>query len=273
MSAQKEKPTKAPLFGEFGGRAGHGQDNLVYNFNLPPYAREMAESGKWVVKVSHEGSEKHREIRNRSSDPTTAAIRGTVYKLHKYEILKHFLGDHIPRSMFLTASVTQENKERPVELTLQQKLPKFYLNTLTPEQQADPRLRDNVVDLMDKLKYMYSVVGEVNSRTSHGIDLDTKLDLGGLSDYVRGESIDHIFQADDAAKTIRKNTSKNIMVDPDTMQVYCVDFDQGEWEPGMSDAFNMVFEIDKIRQNNIRMVSPDLAHVAARGYLDPPLAS
>jgi hypothetical protein len=87
---------------------------------------------------------------------------------------------------------------------------------------------------------MYRILGEVNARTAQGINLDGKLDLGGVSDYVLSEELDnglrHEFTDEDVEHIVNTNKSPNLLVDPDTLQLYCIDFDQGQWYPGMDEA-------------------------------------
>jgi hypothetical protein len=236
------------IHADAGRRIGKGQDNAVYELRLPPAAEKLAALGDWVVKLSHKEHVQTRKSQNRSTNPTEAAILGTLYKRNKYDILKHFLGDHIPESMFLPTTILEGSFERPAEVTIQKRLPQFTLNMLTPEQQQDPRLHGNVQDLLKRLAYMYSVIGEANGRSHSSVNLDAKLDLGGISDFVKSDSLDRRFTVRDIDKTIHKIDSPNVLVDPESMQVYCIDFDQGEWAQGMDEAKALAFSIDAQRK-------------------------
>ncbi|HLZ14590.1 MAG TPA: hypothetical protein VKQ34_01210 [Candidatus Saccharimonadales bacterium] len=180
----------------------------------------------------------------RHDDPREAAWRGVQYKKNKYEILRHFLGEHIPESAFIFTEAQQGSGRRYVEMTLQKELPRISLHQLTAEQRNDPRLKANMTDLVQRMQYMYRVLGEVNARTASDINLDAKLDLGGISDFVRSERLDHVFSEQELETILDSNTSPNLLVNPDNMQVYCIDFDQGQWVEGMSDAKRLAFEID-----------------------------
>jgi hypothetical protein len=170
-------------------------------------------------------------------------MSGLLYKKNKYEILKRFLGDFVPTTSFVLGNVVEGRDARYAEYTVQDEVPRVSLSDLTPEQRNSPILENQVVDLMDRLKRMYEVLGQANARTSHGVSLDGKLDLGGVSDYVKAEDFDHDFNGDDARAVIDSNSSPNLLVNPDTMQLYCIDFDQGQWREGMDEAKALVFEI------------------------------
>ncbi|MDQ5971992.1 MAG: hypothetical protein QG553_151 [Patescibacteria group bacterium] len=263
---QRRRPQVSGLHAESGNIVGRGQDNLVHGLKLPPEARLLAESGDWVVKISHKTPNQRRQERWSIHQADEAVVRGTHYKKNKYEILTHFLGDYIPESMFLASTVEENGVSRPAEIIVQKRVPNVRFMDLNPDQQRDPRLLHNVRGLFNGLKYMYSVIGEVNSRTSDGVNLDGKLDLGGISDFVKGESVDYKFTDQDAEKTTTTSKTKNILVDPETMDIYCIDFDQGDWMPGMDEAKEMIFEIDAQRQDR----ADHAAQVALRGYMSPP---
>jgi hypothetical protein len=91
---------------------------------------------------------------------------------------------------------------------------------------------------------MFRVLGETNARVAQPSQLDAKLDLGGISDAVRGEELDHVFSAPEVETLIGANKSPNLLVNPDTLQLYCIDFDQGQWNEGMSYAKELAYGID-----------------------------
>lgn len=265
---QKPPTNVRAMNAEVGRRLGHGQDNMVNNLilhddarlpsfvDMPPGVREMRESGDWVVKVSHRASSAKKR-RDATLSPAAAAESGTAYKKNKYDILKHFLGDFVPDSMFFVSTVQEPNgKLRPAEITVQRKVPNTRLDQLNAEKQSSPILHSNLLTLMKRLQYMYSVIGEVNARTSGGINLDAKLDLGGVSDFVQSHALDYEFTPEDAAVTAVKIGSPNLLVDPDTLDVYCIDYDQGDWTDGMDQAKSFAYEIDTHRK------AKDLAQVA-----------
>ncbi|MDQ3094262.1 MAG: hypothetical protein M3Q70_03760 [bacterium] len=252
MSSRTHRPEIDALNAETGRRLGHGQDNLVHALELPDYAQTLLNRGDWVLKVSHKniGAEHKRDW---SQDPVESAISGTRYKKEKYEVLKHFLGNFIPESLFLVAGVgTQAGGQRPAEVTIQRRVPQYTISDLHESQKDDPRLSQNILELMTRLQYMYSVVGEANGRSANRASIDVKLDLGGVSDFVRSKPLSSKFEINDAAKTVRKNNSPNLLVDPESMQLYCIDFDQGDWNPGMSGTKETVFAIDSHRHTLAR---------------------
>ena len=240
------KPRVNSLTMESGNRLGVGQDNLVNEALLPPYAHGLAETGEWVVKVSHK-SPNAKDKRNWSLPSKEAAVTGTQYKQKKYELLKHFLGDFVPDSIFLVSDVETNGVRRPAEVTLQRRVPNHTIDSLSEEQKTDPRLQQNLMSLFGKLRYMYSVIGEANGRASQGASIDGKLDLGGVSDFARSRSIDQDFTEQDVVRAAHKISSPNLLVDPETMSLYCIDYDQGDWNSGMESTQNLAFEIDANR--------------------------
>lgn len=245
--AHKSKPSNAtlPFSLELGERVGSGQDNRVFRLVRSHEKPHLRPPSGFVLKVNHDNAADHRI---RYADERKAAESGLLYKKNKYQILKYFLGDFVPNSSFVLATVTEGSKQRPGELTVQSEVPRISLNQLSEAQRNNPHLKEQMVELMQRLKAMYKILGEVNARTSNGVSLDGKLDLGGVSDYVRAEDIDHQFDEYDAQHIIDSNSSPNLLVDPETLQLYCIDFDQGQWHPGMDEAKAFVFEIAEREQ-------------------------
>jgi len=258
---QRHRPVIETLQAETGRSLGHGQDNLVHELVLPEYAAALSSNPAWVVKVSHR-AQSNAKKRNPLLSQKEAAISGTMYKKNKYHILKHFLGDTIPDSEFITGNVTQGDKTRPAEITFQKRVPQVQFNHLTEKQKSDPRLSTNVLALMEKLRYMYSVMGEANAMSGQGAAIDAKLDLGGVSDFVHSKDSDYEFTLQDAARTPYKNTSPNILVDPETLNIFCIDYDQGDWNPAMTSTMENAFGIDERRRA--------LGVTALGGYVAPP---
>lgn len=252
---QKIPPTVLAMNADTGNRVGHGQDNLVHELVLPEFAEQLTATGDWVVKVSHQ-SKAAEHKRDWDIDPTEAAISGTKYKANKYEILKHFLGDYVPESSFFVSDVQEPNgKVRPAEITIQKRVPNFTMDDLTEDQKNDPVLHKNITNLMDRLQYMYSILGEVNARTADSVVLDAKLDLGGISDFVRAQDFGHHFTEEEAAKTAHRKGSPNLLVDPESLDIYTIDYDQGDWREGMAEARDFAFELDEKRTTRAREVA------------------
>lgn len=265
MPKRSTKPKLPPLTKVAGEYVDSGQDNTVYRLAEPSDVPHLRAPTGYVVKINHPLKEGAKIIRRRDTDERQAAELGVQYKKNKYEILKRFLGKYIPDSYFLLGDVQEYSGLRPAEYTIQKEVPRFSLNDLTEDQKADPRLIANVKDLMGRMKYMYGVIGQTNARMAHDINLDAKLDLGGISDYVRAETIDHVFDGNDARHIIDSNTSPNLLVDPDTMDLYCVDFDQGQWLEGMDEAKAVAFEIADRYETTARK----LGSLAIDAYFSP----
>ena len=213
------KPTADSSHSPFGPEAfsseklGAGQDNIVRTFTAP-------ELGGLVVKISQQKGE--------GIGTSQEAFESTLYKKKKYEILKSFLGDYIPESHFLVGSKLEGRRDPqlvPKSYTVQQRVPNFRLDQLTPEQRHDPALLRQMYVLLRKLNNMYRAIDKVNEITGNSA-LDGKLDLGGISKVARmpqGPGFD-------AARVVEDfQSSPNLLVDPDTLRLYCIDFDDGVW--------------------------------------------
>lgn len=265
--ALKFKPKKLPLGPEVGVRLGSGQDNVVYDLVEPADKPHLRVPTGWVVKLNHEHTLASKQIRGRDPDPRIAAEQGILYKKNKYDILKYFLGPYIPESAFVLTTEGPPGRQRYVEMTLQQRVPKYSLSDLSPEQKDDPRLLAHVRDLVTRMQVMYQVLGEVNARMGHGVGLDAKLDLGGVSDAVRVEDFDHSFEDREIRNIINTNSSPNLLVDPETMGLYCIDFDQGQWTEGMDAAKAAVFRVAEKKRFQSRL-APDIGRTST-GFIAP----
>lgn len=237
--ANKSKPSleRMPFRTELGPKFGVGQDNVVFQMVHSAEKPHLRQPSGSVLKINHNNAAEHRI---RLADDRKAAEAGIRYKKNKYDLLRAFLGDFIPKTSFVLGEVVEGKQPRYAEYTIQQEVPRTSLHQLTEQQRNDPRLRENMKDLLFGLQRMYRIMGEVNARTAQGITLDGKLDLGGVSKYVLSEDLDdglrHRFSEEDVVNVIETNRSPNLLVDPESMQLYCIDFDQGQWYPGMDDA-------------------------------------
>jgi hypothetical protein len=225
-TGKRLKPTAnsamSPFAHDFGEIIGNGQDNTVRRF-----VGEAA--GHLVVKIGKQKGE---------AEPTNeAAFNSTLYKKKKYEILKTFLGDFVPKSSFLVGHKTEgvrDPKDVPKSYTVQDYVPQYKINELTPEQQRDPRLLRQMYVLLLKLRNMYSALDEVNAIIGESNnELDGKLDLGGISKQARKSvSGSGATRGFDAAEVVQNfGGSPNLLVNPETMQLSCIDFDDGVWTP------------------------------------------
>lgn len=211
---------------------GSGKDNIV---------RVMPSHPEAVVKIPVFADDK---------DTIEGTMNQLRYKQRKYNILRRFLGDFVPESIFVLGKKNErvQNPERTVGYTIQQRVPDIRLSDLDQVQRRDPRLVSNTADFLSRLRSMYLALGEVNARTGDDVNpLDGKLDLGGASDLVR-HSIERDFDPAEVQALLTDETdflsSPNICVDPETMQIWCVDFDKGEWDDGKELAYDYIMAKD-----------------------------
>ena len=212
------KPTvnsaRSPFRDNFGEKVGAGQDNIVRAFEAPA-------AGHLVVKISQQKGE--------VSPSTERAKTSALYKKKKYEILKMFLGDFIPESAFVIGEKTDGLRDPiavPKSYTVQKRVPNVKIEELPIEARRDPRLLHQMYMLVLKLQNMYETIDELHDAIGVS-ELDGKLDLGGISKFAKNEYDPRNFDAGEVVN--RFKSSANLLVDPDTMKLYCVDFDDGEW--------------------------------------------
>ena len=241
----------SPFRTKFGEQVGIGGNNIVRAAE-PENRKPAVEAGKLVIKVSHRPKERLQiELKPKPAEPGTktahevrkankervlspvneAVFQGTLYKKKKYEILKTFLGDFIPDSSFVVGH-KKDGPVRPKEYTIQDRIPQYAIADLTPEQRRDPRLLRQMYVLLIKLQNMYRVLGQVDQivhPSDPGEGLDAKLDLGGISDFAYDHLQDNPNSLNIAEVVEGFQKSKNLLVDPGTLQLFCVDFDEGKW--------------------------------------------
>jgi hypothetical protein len=249
--SQRSKPRslELPFWPEIGNIVGSGQDNRVFQLVGHAEKPHLRVPVGMVLKINHQTP--HINFA-RHPDEREAAWRGLKYKKNKYELLKLFLGDFVPDTAFVLGKVHEGHSERYAEYTVQQEVPRISLSNLTQEQQENPILISQITELMSRLQYMYDVLGEANARSDHSASLDGALNLGGVSTLVRSEGLDYRFTTDDAKSIINENSSPNLLIDPATMQLYCIDFGQGQWTDSMDKTKTMVERIvDEDRQAGI----------------------
>lgn len=216
------KANRLTPFGDnFDDSIGRGKDNVVAPFK---------ERSDIVVKWNHD---------TREALSSDEHFNRTLYKKKKYEMLSFFLGDFIPESWFVLGNKQDGDKVKIKEYTLQRRVPQVTISSLSEEQKDDPRLLHNMHLLIQKLQNMYKILGQVNRLIDSG-QLDAKLDLGGLSKYAEQHSEDEDEDFDFSVINYDFMSSPNLLVDPETMQLFCIDFDQGEWSSEKEASLHLV---------------------------------
>jgi hypothetical protein len=204
-----------PLFNhDVGDSIGRGKDNVVVPFKgIGTVLKWNHDKGKKKAKQEEITQEEH--------------FNRLLYKKKKYEMLKFFLRDFVPKSDFVLGNKLDGKKIKIKEYTVQKRVPNITITSLSSEQKSDPRLIHNIHLFIQKLRMMYKIIKQVNDSVEEG-KLDVKLDLGGLSKSVEKEVREgKIFDFESMNKDFMG--SRNLLVDPESMQLSCVDFDVGEW--------------------------------------------
>ena len=126
-----------------------------------------------------------------------------------------------------------------------------------------PQLAENLIKLMIKIKNMSCLINTVNKFVkSDDAKIDCKLDLGGLSEFAdlidektlleKYFKKDFHFIIDYLHKENFLNTP-NILIDPNQMKLYCIDFDQGTWNEQKQKTLEMVYEVAQ-RYDHSKMI-------------------
>lgn len=222
------------------------QDNVVAEFR-----EKNANEIENIVKWNHDS--KWKETIKWNFD-------WVLYKKKKYELLKLFLWDFIPNSYFVLWNKNDNNKIKIKEFTLQERVPRKTIKSLSKELKNNTILLHNIQLLIQKLQIMYKYINLINSSVEIWWKLDWKLDLWWLSKYAE----DSIKNTDNISDIVNYNFFKtpNLLVNPDTLQLFCIDFDQWIWSDEKEASFillkNMIennSEIKRILTKKQKIVS------------------
>lgn len=228
-----------------GRKIGSGKDNKVYEFRHEQaagaeYADEFPRYvGEAVIKASN-------KPRRREKFSPEAAFADAKYKKAKYELLKRFLGDYVPNSAFVVGNMQSGGQDTIKSYTLQERLPRFMLSELTTEQRNSDILRGNIYGLVTRLQIMHQVLARAKDIVEGQGDeflVENSLDLGEFSNFVRDNK-------DAGPETLSYKhlvngfqSSPNLLVNPETLEIYCIDFGKGQWTPQMDAQLGVVYDI------------------------------
>ncbi len=162
------------------------------------------------------------------------------YKKKKYELLSFFLGDFIPQSSFVVGNKVDGGKVKTKQYTVQERVPQVKISELSAEQKNNPVLLNNLRLLIRKLKVMHKAIDALNVFMDEKGQLDGKLDLGGLSEIAKKSNEVTELGVQLRVEDYSFIDSPNILVDPKTMKLYCIDFDQGVWSDEKEDSLRFI---------------------------------
>jgi hypothetical protein len=231
-----ETKSYLPFEGKFLDSIGRGQDNVVAPISSDPDV---------VVKWNHDYKES-------SLSPKYVYDR-VLYKKRKYEMLKLFLPEFIPKTNFIVGNKGDGFKIKMKEYTIQERVPQVTISQLTQEELSNERFRYNLYLLLLKLSNIYDVVNYVNSYVEVDGKIDVRLDLGGLSRSAEEKELPNY--GDFNLEFIdNKNFCKspNLLVDPSTYNIYCIDFGRGIWNDKKEEAYEKVLDLSK--SENIKQI-------------------
>ncbi len=187
------------------------QDNIVVEY-LNEY--------KWkinnVIKWNHE---------SKNTKTTSQLLNEQKYVKKKYEMLKFFLWDFIPETHFLLWNKIDWKKQRNKKYIIQKKVPNMRISMLSDEQRNDKRLITNINKLIYKLKNLYKTIDEVNESVDEEWKIDCRLDIKWLSK----KSFENKNLLNVSTNQHDIFNSPNLLVDPVTMDLFCIDFWRWDW--------------------------------------------
>ncbi len=236
-------PTELPLRYDISDtRIGVGQDNDVHRIEIDPNTRDRI--GGYVLKIGHPRKGK---VEAPPIYTAERAMNDLQFKVQKYRLLKTFLGDQIPNSAFYVGTQKDEKGRTLIKPnTIQQEVPQFTLGKLAPDQRNSDELRGSMYQLAKRLRNMYDVLDRAKAIVEEQGDkflVDAALDLGTFSDYVREHPNEDPRNYNYKHMITGYKESPNLLIDPETLKVSCVDFGAGEWSNGLGDQLALVYDI------------------------------
>jgi hypothetical protein len=244
-NSASQTPYHLPLAFQPDAKIGAGKDNRVYSlgteYSRPDIRPDVAaRAGTLVVKAGNMSDKKARYT-------AEMALSDAHFKQEKYNLLKHFLGDYIPDSHFFVGQQRNPDGEVVVKpFTVQKRVSQTTLQQLPQEVRNSDALRGEMYGLARRLQTMHQVLDRARTiveRTGDTFVVDAALDLGPFSDYVKNHP-----EQDPASFNYKQmingyKDSPNLLVDPDTLQLSCIDFGSGQWSGELGAQLSVVYDI------------------------------
>jgi hypothetical protein len=131
-------------------------------------------------------------------------------------------------------------------LTVQDRVPQVTLQQLPKEVRNSDELRGEMYGLARRLQTMHKVLNRARTiveRTGDAFVVDAALDLGPFSDYVKDHTEEDPAGFNYAQMINGYKDSPNLLVDPDTLQLSCIDFGSGQWSGELGAQMAVVYDI------------------------------
>lgn len=198
-----------------GNGLGRGQDSVVMELRSDPE--------NWVVKFNHDREEGISDL--------------AQYLSRKYEILKTFIPQHIPKSYFVIGNKDDGTVRKEKVYTIQERIHGVRMSELSPDELLSSNFYENLASLVHGLYVMHNEINLINTGLPPESRLDVNLDLGGLSKKARfTDALEQI------ELTSKIKNSPNILVDRETLQLYCIDFGRGTWNDSKEYVYQALFQ-------------------------------
>lgn len=205
-----------------------GTDSSVFEYELDH--PEAARLGNYV---------------NKYSSPAYPAQPETVqYLQKKYQILRNFMKDLIPRSFFILGERRLPFKgiktddfrdKRTCAITIQRRVNGKTFADMTPEERSRPEVAAALAKAHGQYVDLKSRVAQACEHLGLPEDtMDVKLDIGHLSKHKTSDEID--------PEMLKSFDSPNVMYDEARQRIYFIDFGLGDWDPAKEQVFKYLME-------------------------------
>lgn len=250
-----KKHTVDPFDGKFGRKIGFGQDSIVVPL-IRNNLKEDRDQSEFVVKWNH---------RPKTEKSLDQNFQELLYKKKKYEVLRFFLGGFIPETFFVLAEQDiREGHYRKTTIkqySIQDRVPQMRIDELPDEVRNSPAFLKRLYLLIQKLQAMHRMIAEINEIADAQGKIDVRLDLGGLTKFIDNH-ITQTFGEDYDLEEIGPNFmhSPNILVDPETLGIFCIDFGSGVWNDKKDATMKLLFMLTKSRKDILEIVEQQINH-------------
>ncbi|HUS25842.1 MAG TPA: hypothetical protein VMY99_00645 [Nevskiaceae bacterium] len=231
-------PTGLPLHYPLDRKIGAGKDNRVYTLGQAETAEAI---GPLVVKAGNRANPESRYY------DVESAHNDLRFKKEKYHLLRTFLGEYVPQTAFFVGSQRNPDGETVIKpYSVQQRVPQFMLSDLTPDQRNSDALRSQMYGLALRLRNMHRTLNRARTIVEgqgDTFEVDASLDLGAFSRYIQDHVEEDPKQYNYNYMVAGYKSSPNLLVDPESMNLYCIDFGSGEWTDRLGSQMAVVYDI------------------------------
>jgi hypothetical protein len=233
-------PSRLPLQFPLSEKINSGKDNRVYGVALSPDV---------ATRIGHKVLKASNPPEKGKVQSTEQLIGDARFKEEKYNLLRTFLGDYVPKSSFFIGS--QRDPDGSIvkkSYTVQDRVPNINFDGLSPSERRSDELLGQMYGLVCGIQNMHKALRRARDVVEASGDeflVDATLDLGPISGFVR-ERLDEdpaTFNYKYMATGYKASPNLLVDADPEGMKLYCVDFGRGEWSEKLGSQLALVYDI------------------------------